>query len=157
MRYEKLSRSGGLALAAVVATLTFAVVAHAVQAITTPNAATVAYSLAQGTSSAGITPVVNKPVFVMGDQMVAGNVGSSDMTIVNSNPGDGNLDWNGIESNGGGTTTGASATTGTHIIFIDHFHCVDLEVNSATSFRVTNPFNEFCFLGTQKGNVTLIW
>lgn len=152
VRYPKFSYTATLLVAAVVATLTFAVAAHAVQTIIAPNAAVINYSLTAGGDSAAITPVANKPVFVMGDQTVAGNVGSSDMTVVNSNPGDGELVWSGLESDGGGVTAGFSPVAGTHIIFIDFAHVVDLEVVNATSFKVHNGFSF-----TQKGGVTLIW
>ena len=151
-RYPKLSYTATLLVAAVVATLTFAVAAHAVQTIIAPNAAVISYSLTTGGNTAAITPVANKPVFVMGDQTVAGDVGSSDMTVVNSNPGDGELVWSGLESDGGGVTAGFSPVAGTHIIFIDFAHQVDLEVANATSFKVHNGAGS-----TRTGGVTLIW
>jgi hypothetical protein len=82
---------------------------------------------------------------------VIDDVGSSLLTLVNSRF-DGELVWNGFESNGGGLTTGFSPIAGTHIVFIDFAHQVDLQVNNATSFKVHN--------GTAfpvRGNVTMIW
>jgi hypothetical protein len=70
MRYQKLSRFAGLTSAVVVAVLTSAVAAHAILTFTTPNAAAVSYNLKSGTSSAGITPATNVPVFVMADETV---------------------------------------------------------------------------------------
>jgi hypothetical protein len=151
MRHQMVSRITGLISAALVATLTCAVAAHAVQTITTANAATVVYNLAGGAVSAPITPPANLPVFVMGDQTVAGCVGSSDMTVVNSAGQQNQLVWNGIED-GGGFTSGVSAVVGTHMMFIDLCHQVQLEVFNATSFRVHNG-NAV----VQKGNVTEIW
>jgi len=151
-RYPRLSHTASLLVAAVVSTLTFAVAAHAVQAIATPNAATVSYSLAGGASTGAITPVANVPVFVMGSQITEGNVGSSDMTVVNSVGKDNKLAWNGLESNGGGFATGLSSLPGAHIIFIDFDHLVSLEVNNATSFKVHNAAGF-----AQRGVVTLIW
>jgi hypothetical protein len=154
MRYEKISRMAGLLSAALVATVTFAVAAHAVQTITTPNAANIAYNLNPGTTTGAITPVANLPVLVLGDQILSGCVGSSVTTIVNSAGQDNELVWNGIESNGQGFTAGFAPTAGTHIMFIDWSGCdkVQLEVNNATSFRVHN-LNSI----RQQGNVTLIW
>ena len=152
MLRKRISRLAGLASAALVATVTFAVAAHAVLTVTTPNALTSNYNLANGANSGAFTPSANLPVFVMGDQTIGGNVGSSDMTVVNSVGHDNELVWSGLESAGGGTTSGFSTAPGTHIIFIDNGHCVDLQVNNATSFRVHNA----CGI-TQTGSVTLIW
>ena len=153
MPYEKLSRIAGLMSAALVATVTFAVAAHAVQTVTTPNAVIIAYNLAPGANSAVITPAANVPVFVMGNENVPGDVGSSNMTVTNAT-GEGGVTWNGIESSSGGFTSGASSTAGTHMMFIDQFHNVDIQVNNATSFRVHNTTGTIL---TAKGDVTLIW
>src|SRR5216683_181763 len=50
-------RAAGWLLAAVVGVLTVAVVAHATQAIATPNISTISYSLTSGASSGAITPI----------------------------------------------------------------------------------------------------
>lgn len=152
MRYQTLARIAGLLSAVVVATLTSAVAAHAVLTFAMPNAFTLGYTLAAGANSAAITPNANIPVFVMGVQTTTGNVGSSDMTVVNSAGFDNELVWSGLESDGGGVTAGFSPAAGTHIIYIDFAHCVDLQVNNATSFRVHNGCSS-----TQAGRVTEIW
>jgi hypothetical protein len=159
MRYERLSRIAGLISAALVATVTFAVAARAVQTITTPNAFTASYSLGPGDNSRAFTLLANIPTFVMGDSTLAAppgffNIGSSDMTVFSSRGGH-ELVWNGLESNGGGVTSGSGSVPGTHMIFIDGSHCVDLEVNSATSFKVHNGCA--AGLGTMTGFVTEIW
>jgi hypothetical protein len=144
-------------LAAIVATVTLAVLGHAVQTITTPNALSVAYNLVPGGNSANIAPVFNLPVMILADQTgtICGcdNVGSSLMTVVNSTV-DGELVWNGFESNRGGLTSGFSPVSGTHIMFIDFSHLVDLEVTNATSFHVHNSSSSS---QRYNGNVTLIW
>jgi hypothetical protein len=152
MRYEKLSRMAGLLSAALVAIVTLAVAAQAFQTTTTPNTAFLVYNLAAGASSGGVTPPANIPTLVMGEQTTTGNVGSSDMTVVNSVGHDNELVWSGLESNGGGPTAGFSPVPGTHIIFIDFAHCVDIEVNNATSFKVHNKCSS-----AQTGIVTEIW
>jgi hypothetical protein len=152
MQYQKISRTGGLLSAALVATVTVAVTAHAVQTLTAPNAFTSAYSLSSGGNGSNITPPANIPVFVMGDQTTTGDVGSSDMTVVNSAGRDQELVWSGLESDGGGVTAGFSPAANTHIMFIDFAHCVDLQVTNATSFHVHNGCS---FAAT--GNVTEIW
>jgi len=145
MRFERALRKASLSVLALGAVLTFAVAAQAAEK-------TVKYNLANGANSTPIKPVANKPVFVMGDQTTAGNVGSGEMTVVNSNPGDGELVWSALESDGGGPSAGFSPTPGTHILFIDFGHCVDLEVNDASSFVVHNA----CGI-QQTGSVTLTW
>jgi hypothetical protein len=146
-------RAAQLLLAAIVITLTFAVVGHAAQSLTTVNAMRVSYTLSSGGYSSAITPPVNKPVLVIADQIgvSSDNVGSSFMTVVSS-PYDEELVWNGIESNGGGLTSGFSPSFGSHIMYIDNGHYVQLEVNNSTSFVVYNGYG-----ASQKGNVTLIW
>ena len=154
-RYPKMVRFGSLILAAVVATLTLSVVVHATQVITTPNAASASYSLAPGANSANITPALNTPVMILADQTgvvcKCDNVGSSLMTVVNSTV-DGELVWNGFESNRGGLTSGFNPAAGTHIVFTDFAHLVDLQVSNATSFHVHNSGGS-----TYNGNVTMIW
>ena len=144
MGLKKGFRTASLTLTMAIGVLSFAVVAQA-------GRKTVTYSLASGTSSKAIIPVTDKPVLVIGAQTTAGNVGSSDMTVVNSK-GDAALVWSGLESDGGGTTADFSSIAGTHIIFIDFGHCVDLEVHDATSFVVHNVCGS-----TQTGSVTLMW
>ena len=155
--YKKVRRFGSLFLAAVVAILTLSVMVHATQVITTPNAASASYSLAPGANSANITPAVNMPVMILADQTGTvchcDNVGSSLMTVVNSTI-DGELVWNGFESNRGGLTSGFSPTAGTHIVFTDFAHLVDLQVSNGTSFHV---HNSSASTATYNGNVTMIW
>ena len=150
--YEKVSRIAGLISAALVATLTCAVSAHALLTISASNAAIFARSLNGNSRSGAITPPANLPVLVMGDETTAGCVGSSELTLVNSVGQDNELVWNGLESNGGGFTAGSSPVAGTHIMYIDVCHRVQLEVNNATSFIIHN-LESF----PQKGNVTEIW
>jgi len=156
MTTRNFARPAKLILAAAVAVATFAVVGHAAQTISTPNAASFAYSLAPGGNSASITPAANTPVMILADQVGTvcdcDNVGSSLMTVVNSSV-DHEMVWNGFESAKGGLASGFSPTAGTHIMFIDNAHLVDLEVTNATSFHVHNSSTS----ETYNGNVTLIW
>ena len=153
MRYGKVSRMAGLISAALVATVTFVVAAHAVQTIRTPNAITTSFSLNQGQSTGAISVAANPPTLVMGDTSSGNNLGLSDMTVVSAS---GILMWNGIESAGGGFTQGVNnGSPGVHMMFIDFMHCVDIEVNSSTSFKVVNG----CLAapGPMQGQVTEIW
>lgn len=142
-------------LAAMVAVVTLTILAHAAETAATANRAATTYKITPGESSGNITPAVNMPVMILADQTgtVCGcdDVGSTLMTVVHSTV-DGELVWNGFESNGGGLTTGFSPTAGTHIVYVDWSHVVDLEVTNATSFHVYNAGSE-----TANGTVTLIW
>jgi hypothetical protein len=158
--YKKFRRFGSLVLAAMVATLTLSVMVHAVQVITTPNAAFISYSLAtSGTSSPPITPAAGQAVLIMGTETAGTDC---------SSPGVGEVSllraaattftaamivWTGLESPSGSViTAGASATPGTHILYIDSGHRVDLQVNSASTFIVHSTS-----CGAVKGNITMIW
>jgi hypothetical protein len=156
MTIRNFVRPAKLMLAVLVAIATLAIVGKAAQTITTPNAASFTYSLAPGASSGNIAPAANVPVMILADQTGTvcdcDNVGSSLMTVVSSTV-DHELVWNGFESNKGGLTEGFSPTAGTHIMFIDFGHIVDLQVTNATSFHVHNASTSERY----NGNVTLIW
>jgi hypothetical protein len=152
MRIQKYSRPGVILLATVVVIITSMVVANAVQAITTPNAALVTYSLAAGANSAPITPATNRSVLVMGCCTTGGTTGVGQVSLIHvpSNP----ITWVGLESTGGAAITQGHFTgvAGTHIVYIDYNHNVDIQTVSADTIRVHNSAGT-----TRAGNVTLIW
>jgi hypothetical protein len=155
MQIQKSSRPLVVLLATVVAIITTMVVANATQTITTPNAVNITFSLAPFSTSAPITPVTSKSVLVMGCCTTAGGdqaVGQVSLLHIPSTA----IVWVGLESWSGGTTTqttaGNSATAGTHIVSMDTFHEVNIEVNSADTIRVHNAR-----VVSEVGNVTLIW
>jgi hypothetical protein len=137
-------------MATAVAIITSMVVANATQTITTPNAAFISFSLATGANSAAITPVTNKSVLVMGCCTGPGfGVGHVSLQHIPSQF----LVWVGLESpNSAAITSGSGSTAGTHIVFIDFAHHVDIQVASADTIRVHNGS-----ANTQAGNVTLVW
>jgi hypothetical protein len=147
---QKFSRPLFILLAVVVAIITSIVVANATQTITTPNAAFVSFSnLAVGANSAAITPAANRSVLVMGCTTVGAN-GVGQVSLL---PSSGNyIHWLGLEAAGSGITHGATGTATTHIVWIDETHVVDIQVASATTFRVHNGGSI-----PVTGNVTLIW
>ena len=157
LRISSFVRPAKFILAVIVAALTLAVVGHATQTIVTSNSAVYTYTLNPGQTGENISPPADTPVWITADQTgtVCGcdDVGSSFMTLVNSSN-DGGLVWNGFESNKGGLTTGYSPTLGTHIMYIDFLHNVDLEVNNGTSFHVTNSSSNGA---TANGSVTMDW
>ena len=148
MRMQKFSRPGVILLATVVAIITSIVVANATQTITTPNAAFVSYSLLANTSSAAITPVTNKSVLVMGCETMVSGVGQVSLQHTPSI----GMTWVGLDM--GTSTTGGyrNGTAGTHIVWIDGSHGVDIQVASADTILIHNGNPS-----TRAGNVTLIW
>ena len=139
-------------MATVVVIITSMVVANAVQAITTPNAALVTYSLAAGANSAPITPATSRSVLVMG-------CCTTSTTLLNPGVGQVNLlhipsifYWVSLESGGSGITNGFGNGAGAHIVYIDVNHTVEIQVASANTILIHNGASS-----TRAGNVTLIW
>jgi hypothetical protein len=63
------------------------------------------------------------------------------------------LEWTGIESPAAAAiTSGFSSVAGTHIVYLDFSHLVDIQVDTADSFRIHNGNTV-----AQTGQVTLIW
>ena len=154
MRIEKSSRWVAVVLASVVAIFTSVVVANATQTITTPNAVKITYSLAAGASSAVITPATNTSVLVMGCCTTTPFQGTGHVSLLHS-PST-LIAWTGVESHSGVPTTfasGANPTAGTHIVFIDAGHVVDVQVASVDTIKIHNGHPSL----TLAGNVTLIW
>jgi hypothetical protein len=137
-------------MATVVAIITSMVAANATQTITTPNAAFVSYSLAAGTNSAAITPATSKSVLVMGCCTTSLDQSVGQVSLLHI-PSSGIL-WVGLESGGLNITSGATAAAGTHIVFIDGNHAVDIRVATADTILIHNGS-----AGTSAGNVTLVW
>jgi hypothetical protein len=69
----------------------------------------------------------------------------------------GAISWVGLESAspiGSSITQGSTATVGTHIVWIDYTHVVDIKVASGSTIYVSNQNGSG---QTVAGNVTLIW
>ncbi len=138
-------------MATVVAVITSIVVANATQTITAPNAAYITYNLAANTTSAPITPATNRSVLVMGCCTTLGNTGVGQVSLLHI-PSD-FIQWVGLESySSAAITQGASSAVGTHIVYIDFYHQVDIQVASFDTIRILNAST-----GTRAGNVTLVW
>jgi hypothetical protein len=154
MRIQKSSRPLVILLATVVAIITSIVVTNATQTFATPNAASISYSLAAGTSSAAITPALNRAVLVMGCCTTLGFQGVGQVSLVrisNNNV----LEWVGLESpssGGSAITQGTGGSAVAHIVYINFQHEVDIQVVSVDTIRIHNGS-----VGTRAGNVTLIW
>ncbi len=151
MKNSRLSRVSVLFLAGVVAVVALNVGVHATQTITTPNASKVAYNLAAGASSAAVNPAESVPVLVMGVQTDLGYRGVGQVTMLHI--ASSFLEWTGIESPAAAAiTSGFSGTAGTHIVFLDYSHLVDIQVASTDTFIIHNA-NSIPMAGV----VTLIW
>jgi hypothetical protein len=158
--YEKVRRFEGLVLATVVAIVTLSVIVHATQVMITANKVFLSYNLATGASTAPITPAANQSVLVMGTETAGDDCsqpGVGQVTLLrdtmSSTFAAPALVWTGLESPfAAAITSGSSSTAGTHILYIDTGHRVDLEVNNANTFIVHNTS-----CGTMKGNITMIW
>src|SRR5580698_8725285 len=151
MKTSRLSRISRLVLAALVAVVALNIGMHATQTISTPNASKISYNLSAGASSAAVTPAESVPVLVMGVQNNLGyrGVGQVSMLRVPSSF----LEWTGIESpSAAAITSGFSGTAGTHILYLDFSHLVDIQVASTDTFVIHNA-NTIAMAGV----VTLIW
>jgi len=113
----------------------------------------VPYDLAPGAFSDPITPVSDRPVLVMGVQTNVGNRGVGQVTILHPSVAPFFIEWVGLESTAGSVITqGFSGVAGTHILFLDFAHTVDIEVASPDTIRIHNT-NAVA----QKGSVKLVW
>ena len=138
-------------MATVVAIITSIVVANAAQTFATPNAAFISFNLAAGVSSAPITPVTNKPVLVMGCCTTSLDEGVGQVSLLHIPSTF--IEWFGLEIMGNATTTsGATGVAGTHIVYLEGAHVVDIRVASADTILIHNGA-----AATRAGNVTLVW
>jgi len=155
MRVQKSSRPLVILLATVVAIITSIVVANATQTITTPNAASISYSLAAGADSAATTLATNKSVLVMGCCTgPATDAGVGQVSLLATGNASVGLQWGGLESTPNiNFTQGSDAIAkGLHIVFIDYAHKVDIRVASFAAILIHNADTV-----THAGNVTIIW
>jgi len=146
-----------LAAVAVVG-VTSVVMVNAAQTIIIANAANIPYNLAAGAVSADISVTADRPVLAMGICTTVGVRGVGHVTLLRTGVAPFFIEWTGLESTAGSAITqGFSDTTGTHIVYLDFAHQVELEiVGSAgatpTRMRVSNAAG-----GARTGHVTLIW
>ena len=148
---SNIRRYGSLFIAIIVIAITATVVGKASQTVTVPNAATFTYNLAAGAASAQITPVPNQAVFMMGSQTAIGYRGVAFATILHIPASF--IEWVGIESTSGAAITeGYNSTRGTHILYLDFSHQVDVQVAGPDTIWIHNGAGD-----TRTGNLELIW
>jgi len=109
------------------------------------------YNLAPGANSAVVTLPANVPVQVMGVQTVFNFRGVASATVLRI--AGTLLEWTGLESTSGSVITqGFNNVAGTHILYLDFAHKVDIQVNNADSIRVHNADS-----AQRTGTVTITW
>jgi len=114
----------------------------------------VPYSLAIGEISAPITLVTDKPVLVMGVNSTIGNRGVGQVTILHPSVSPFFIEWVGLESTAGAVITqGFSGVAGTHILFLDFAHTVDIEVGPGANTIQLHNSNAVA----QTGQIKLIY
>ena len=152
---QKWSTRAGKLLAAGVILSTTVVLINATVALTVPNAITYPYSLAAGGTFNVSFPSVayDRPALLMGTCTTVGVRGVGQVTILRPSAAPTFLEWTGLESiSGSAITSGFSDVEGTHIVYLDFAHEVDIEVLNGSVFRVHNESS-----GTRTGNITMIW
>jgi hypothetical protein len=151
MNLSRLSRLCTLLLTGFVGVVALSIGVHATQVITTPNTLKVPYNLNAGASSAAINPAESVPVLVIGVQNNLGYRGVGQVTMLHVPSSF--LEWTGIESPASAAiTSGFSGTAGTHIVYLDYSHLVDIQVASTDTFVIHNA-NTIAMAGV----VTLVW
>jgi hypothetical protein len=149
---SSIRRYATLSVAFVVAALTLAIVGNAAQTVTVPNALNITYNLAAGAYSGPITPVANQAVLMIGSQTAMGYRGVASATLLHV-PGQ-FIEWTGLESPNNSTiTSGYAGGPGTHILYLDYSHLVEVQVAGPDTIRIYNG-NAFY---PMTGNLELIW
>ena len=137
---SKLSRFGTVFGAAVIATLTGAVLAHASGFyifVAAPQEYQFSYNLAAGAKTGAVTPFAGIPNQIIGVNTTPGYRGVGEVSLLRV--AGSFLEWVGLETpSGAAITSGFSGSAGTHIVYLDFSHRVQIEVASPDSFLVHN-------------------
>ena len=163
VRRETISRAASLLIAALIGVVTVAVIAHASQSITTPNAMQIPYDLSFTAESVPIALPVNQPVLVIGsdsDFTKNGNFGLGQATM-NSNTNDQLIYLIAIDYGSGATSSFNVTSYGsiTRVFELDAQGLVDLRTDGRTIF-VLNLDNSSSGTGVgveHRGVVKMIW
>lgn len=153
---ERVYTLARLVIAVLVVSVTCTVTLHAIATVKTPNAVAYNYVLNPGYSTGAITPASNTPIWVMGVQTTNGYRGVGRVAMLQV-PGS-FLEWTGLESTcycGPSTiTSGFNSATGTHVVYLDWDHFVDIQVVNPDSFQISNSSSNST---GATGTVTLVW
>jgi len=133
--------------------ITSVVLVNATMTITLPNAVSFPFNLAPGGTMGIAVPTIDRPVLLMGATHTVGFRGIGHVSILRANAAPGLIMWTGLESAAGSAiTSGFSSALGTHVVYIDFAHQVDIQVLNAAGVRVRNGAG-----APRAGNVTMIW
>lgn len=155
---ERWSTRAGKLLAGIVILSTTVILINASVTLTVPNAVTYPWSFpAGGGGNYGIpSGAYDRPMLLMGTCTTVSERGVGQVTMLRPAVPPHFLEWTGIESPwfGGPTeiTSGYSDVAGTHIVYLDYGHMVDIAVLHGSAFRIRNNS-----AGTRTGHVTMIW
>jgi hypothetical protein len=160
-RHDKVSRSFSLLLAGAVAILAFAVVAHAAQTLTTPNAVLIAYNLGPN-ANLSINLPSNETVLVMGSDLDFAGTGDRGIGQANlvRNSVEGTLTWVEFDytvivfGGGSGLTTGDSHGTIVPILSLDRVGYVYVRSTISNNIEIVNTDSKN---PGHKGSLTMIW
>src|SRR6187551_581893 len=133
---RKYSLFGARVLALLVVMVTSTVVVKSVTTYPTAEAVSYRYALAPGGSLGATVIGIDRPILLMGCNSTVGNRGIGHVTIQRAFAAPQFLMWVGLESAAGpAITSGFSGVLGTHIVYLDFAHTVDVEVLSAAAIR----------------------
>jgi len=111
----------------------------------------ISYNLLPNAVSPPIEVPTDTPLLLVGNQLEVGFRGVGFVSLLSVINGAAFLEWTGLESTAGSAITqGFSAVFGTHIVFLDFGHDVDVEVFDATHVQIHNTSG-----GVRSGNVTI--
>jgi len=139
-------------LALLVLGLTSMVLVNATITISVPNAVSFPFNIPAGSTMTIGVPAIDRPILFMGATTTVGDRGVGHVSLLRANAAPGFLMWVGQESQPTAITQGFSATAGTHIVYIDFSHLVNVTVNNATSIRIRNAAGS-----ARAGVVTMIF
>jgi hypothetical protein len=150
MRNGKIVRLGFLLLLAVVLALSDSEVVQA-KRFPKHGRRLIKFDLAAGASSDAMSLPAGQAVQVMGVTTTLGDRSVGQATVLRI--AGSFLEWTGLESPAAAAiTSGFSSVQGTHIVYINFSHVVDIEVNDPDTFRVHNGSSM-----EETGTVTVIW
>ena len=122
--------------------------------ITVPIERDITYNLLPGAISGPIAMPASQAVFVMGVNRTIGNRGVGQATLLSSALVPLFIEWTGVESPAAAViTSGFSGVQGTHILFIDFNHLLDIEVGPGANTIQLHNTNAVA----QTGQIKLIY
>ncbi len=138
--------------------VTSVVLVNAAQTVVIANAANIPYNLAAGATSAAISLTADRPILAMGICTTVGVRGVGQVTLLRTSVAPFFIEWTGLESTAGSAITqGFSDITGTHIVYLDFAHQVELEVVASAGATPTRMSVHNGAGAARVGHVTLIW